>query len=175
MGGGLYGDATGLANADSGPGHASNAWAIRVNPRSGSRSCLTPARGRASPCVPRRKVVLVGGGGADRAAGAGLLSLSVFSFKLVVLVEDRPACGEPVFHVPRQRFSGGRTLWGDAPEARGSETTTSEAPTGLWMTVQLFKKNPQGSGWSGHGARGTGPEARGPGYEAQGQQVGAPP
>jgi hypothetical protein len=68
----------------------------------------------------------------------------VFSFNLVVLVEGRVACGEQHFHLQSQRFRTAPTLWAAAPEARGLQTTTSARPTGLWMTVQLFEKCPQG-------------------------------
>ena len=78
-------------------------------------------------------------------------SMSSF-LNVVVLVEGRLACGEPHFHLQFQRFSAARTLWGGALETRGWQTTTSRRPLRLWMTVQLFKKCPQGC--HGRGRRG---------------------
>jgi hypothetical protein len=159
MGGGLYGDATGPANADSGQAYASNAWAIRVNPESASRPCFASGVGVPLPKVgtglpPPPPLPLPQRTGARR--WSGCYPYPVFSFNVVVLVEGRSVCGEPAFRLRIQGLRAARTLWDGAPEARGLQTTTSRRTLGLWMTDRLFKNSPQGfqdaaSAQGGHG------------------------
>lgn len=144
MGGGLYGDATGPANADSGQAHASNAWVIRVNPRSASSDATR--------------------GSWPLAGSAVDIPIQSSYFKVVVLVGDRLACGEPRFPIAGQAFRTRRTLWDGAPEVRGWQTTTRAWTLRLWMTVQLFKKSPQGC----HGGGQRGP------WDARGARMGRP-